>query len=211
MNRGRHPSKKNSIHTANHNKGEIPITKNIRVIDEQGNEHEATYPKRAKGLVKNGRARFVDENTICLACPPDTNLEENRMTENTVTAVQDNETISNKEIWEQIKKAQDKLSDLSMCMDKIFNLNDLQTDDEEVCCELVEHKIDAMQKMFQTREETLKNLIDFYKMLLVGSVPTNTKTPKSVRQAVFHIMDTEMDDSSKLSAIAALLLSEDAV
>ena len=39
--------------------------------DEQGNEYEATYPKRAKGLVKNGRARFVGENKICLACPPD--------------------------------------------------------------------------------------------------------------------------------------------
>ena len=40
-------------------------------MDEKGNVYEATYPKRAKGLVKNGRARFIDENTICLACPPD--------------------------------------------------------------------------------------------------------------------------------------------
>lgn len=46
------------------------MTKNIAVIDAQGNEYEATYPKRAKGLVKNGRARFVNETTICLACPP---------------------------------------------------------------------------------------------------------------------------------------------
>ena len=194
-------------------KGEIPITKNIRVIDEQGNEHEATYPKRAKGLVKNGRARFVDENTICLACPPDTNLEENKMTENTAneTAVQEIETISKKEIWEQIKKAQDKLSDLSMCMDKIFALNDMERDEEEnVCCELVEHKIEAMQKMFQTREETLKNLIDFYKMLLVESVPTNNKTPESVKKAIVYIMDEEvMDDKAKLCAINALLQSEE--
>lgn len=54
--------------------------KNIIVVDEQGNEYEATYPKRAKGLVKNGRARFVDENKICLACPPE-NMEECDMTE----------------------------------------------------------------------------------------------------------------------------------
>ena len=46
------------------------MEKNIIVVDEQGNQYEATYPKRAKGLVKNGRARFVDEHTICLACPP---------------------------------------------------------------------------------------------------------------------------------------------
>lgn len=53
-----------------------PIEKNVCVVDEQGNEYEATYPKRAKGLVKNGRARFLDESTICLACPPDTVMED---------------------------------------------------------------------------------------------------------------------------------------
>ena len=65
-------------------KGATPIEKNVIVIDEQGNKYEATYPKRAKGLVKNGRARFVDENTICLclACPPNEILEDNEMSEN---------------------------------------------------------------------------------------------------------------------------------
>ncbi len=53
-----------------------PIEKNIIVVDENGKEYEATYPKRAKGLVKNGRARFIDEYTICLACPPNTELED---------------------------------------------------------------------------------------------------------------------------------------
>lgn len=53
------------------------MPKNISVIDMQGNVYEATYPKRAKGLVKKGRARFVDENTICLACPPDQTEERN--------------------------------------------------------------------------------------------------------------------------------------
>ena len=60
-----------------------PIEKNIIVLDEQGNEYEATYPKRAKGLVKSGRARFVDEKTICLACPP-VNMEDNVMSEEKV-------------------------------------------------------------------------------------------------------------------------------
>ena len=58
-----------------------PIEKNIIVVDELGNEYEATYPKRAKGLVKNGRARFIDDNKICLACPPHTELEDNNMSE----------------------------------------------------------------------------------------------------------------------------------
>jgi hypothetical protein len=65
-------------------RGMIPIAKNIIVIDWQGNEYEATYPKRAKGLVKNGRARFVDEHTICLACPPNIILEDNYMSDNMI-------------------------------------------------------------------------------------------------------------------------------
>ena len=55
------------------------MEKNIYVVDEKGNEYEATYPRRAKGLVKNGRARFVSKNKICLACPPKKFLEDKRL------------------------------------------------------------------------------------------------------------------------------------
>lgn len=62
-----------------------PIQKNIRVVDENGNEYEATYPKRAAGLVKHGRARFTAPDTICLACPPNIEFSEDmNMSENTV-------------------------------------------------------------------------------------------------------------------------------
>jgi len=65
----------------------IPIAKNITVKDESGNVLEPTYPKRAKGLVKNNRARFTDERTIELtenkACSPnnreDTKVEINQV------------------------------------------------------------------------------------------------------------------------------------
>ena len=53
--------------------------KTIAVVDEAGNLYEPTWPKRAKGLVKHGRARFVDENRICLTCPPDIKTEEAHM------------------------------------------------------------------------------------------------------------------------------------
>lgn len=55
------------------------MNKNIDVVDEAGNHYEPTWPKRAKGLVKHGRARFVDENRICLTCPPDQKTEETHM------------------------------------------------------------------------------------------------------------------------------------
>jgi hypothetical protein len=65
-------------------KGVTPITKNIIVLDEFGNEYGTTYLKRAKGLVKHGRARFIDDTRICLTRPPDNiNLSEDEtMNEN---------------------------------------------------------------------------------------------------------------------------------
>ena len=66
-----HYTKRSITILQHHSEGRTPIIKNISVIDAQGNEYEATWPKRAKGLVKNGRARFVNETTICLACPPE--------------------------------------------------------------------------------------------------------------------------------------------
>lgn len=67
--------KKQQAHTA---KGRIPIEKNIIVVDDTGTVYESTWLKRANGLVKKGRARWLDEKTICLACPPE-QMEDNRM------------------------------------------------------------------------------------------------------------------------------------
>ena len=86
-----------------------PIEKNestiktVFVVDEQGNKYEATYPKRAKGLVKNGRARFVDEKTICLACPPDKFMEDKIME---VTEIK-NENLYFKDIAEIANKPEE--------------------------------------------------------------------------------------------------------
>ena len=44
----------------------IPIEKNIIVTDEQGKPIGTTYPKRAMGLVKNGRAEYVNDREIRL-------------------------------------------------------------------------------------------------------------------------------------------------
>ena len=71
----------------------IPIEKNIIVVDEKENEYEATYPKRAKGLVKNGRAHFIEENKICLLCPPNLKSEDNDMPDTKAAKAKDKLTI----------------------------------------------------------------------------------------------------------------------
>lgn len=44
----------------------IPIEKNIIVTDVDGRRIGTTYPKRAKGLLKNGRAEYVNDREIRL-------------------------------------------------------------------------------------------------------------------------------------------------
>jgi len=71
---------------------EVRPIKTISVVDIYGNQYEPTYPKRAKGLVKKGRAHFVDERTICLARPPyhtEDEMEENK----TIPAVPEGEAV----------------------------------------------------------------------------------------------------------------------
>ena len=60
------------------------MNKNVTVLDESGNEIGATYWKRARGLVKKGRARFVSDTAIRLACPPNRNDEEDKMQNNII-------------------------------------------------------------------------------------------------------------------------------
>ncbi len=133
-----------------------PIEKNIIVVDEQGNEYEATYPKRAKGLVKNGRARFVDENKICLACPPDKILEEEKMTNNT------NE-LTVKEIFTQITILQKQLTENSQT--SLHRLGDalsaFESENVEDSCE----QISEICNVFYTRELTLLKMLEMYEKM----------------------------------------------
>ena len=136
-----------------------PIEKNIIVVDEQGNEYEATYPKRAKGLVKNGRARFIDENTICLACPPE-NMEVNM-------------SITLKEVWDRVVATQNQLESVDKILYRVqcvaasgtyVDVEDSEHYGEplDYCAEVSLEKIQAIKEIACTREHTLKQLLDFY-------------------------------------------------
>lgn len=69
---GKIPIEKNAVRKTQLNiephlyKGVKPIEKNIIVTDMSGTPIGATYPKRAKGLVKSGRAEFISDCEIRL-------------------------------------------------------------------------------------------------------------------------------------------------
>ena len=158
-----------------------PIEKNIIVVDEQGNEYEATYPKRAKGLVKNGRARFVDENKICLACPPDKILEENNTNELTA-----------KEIFAQITLLQKQLTDenamplyhLSNAVEAIAG-----TEEDVDATAGKEQQITEVCSVFKARETTLLKLLEMYeKMYADIQIAKKSELIKNIRLSTLQDM-----------------------
>ena len=141
-----------------------PIEKNIIVVDEQGNEYEATYPKRAKGLVKNGRARFVDENKICLACPPDKILEEEKMSNNTNNkSEQKVNGITEQQIFEQITLLQKQLTENSQT--SLHRLGDALSTFESENVEDSGEQITEVCSVFKARETTLLQLLLMYEKM----------------------------------------------
>lgn len=143
-------------------RGAAPIEKNIRVVDETGKEYEATYPRRAKGLIKKGRARFTDENTICLARPTD--YSEDNMAK-----------ITANEAWNRIIDTQNQLENLFNITSNIRYIQtsasyvELNSDESEYAgapldfsSEAALLQVQAIKELVCTREQTLQQLIAFY-------------------------------------------------
>lgn len=131
-------------------------------MDEQGNLLEATYPKRAKGLVKHGRARFVDEHTICLTCPPDRFLEETKMSEEYMEKFAANPA----EILKRIEEIQ---HDNGYIIQALETLEKIPSNcGTETCAPediAGEAKAQAISQIVKCREETNQKLLDFYMTL----------------------------------------------
>ena len=175
------------------------------VVDSQGNEYEATYPKRAKGLVKSGRARFVAENKICLACPPNINLEDNKMSENINTNVeQKNAELTKSEVWAQIIKLQDQLASLSETMATIADIRDTheyEGGEQTKCVEdaIVFEKLKTMEAVFNKREETLNSMLDFYKIVYNDLYQEQKNAKKEKIDTIKNLWLTYLDESSDVA------------
>ncbi|HOP10424.1 MAG TPA: hypothetical protein PK629_02935 [Oscillospiraceae bacterium] len=174
-------------------KGATPIEKNVFVVDELGNQYEATYPKRAKGLVKNGRARFISENTICLACPPKLNLEDKHMTDHIKTPdtnveipktnVKPDEKPTLRYVLEQIEKIAVQTEYLNQAIAQLGNILDGISGEPGSPGDLAgQEKAKALGDIVRCRETTNQQLLSFYAMLYTdlkhqsGSVSDSVKT-----------------------------------
>lgn len=146
--------------------------KNVFVVDEFGHEYEATYPKRAKGLVKSGRARFVDTNRICLLRPPKQNLEDKHMEQNT-------SALTAREIFDQIVQLQNDLKNIRETTELIQTIRDTNqsngNDSVELDSQVVAAKIDGLVEVFQSREGTYQQMLDVYEKMYEGLTGSSTE------------------------------------
>ena len=138
------------------------MEKNVIVVDEQGNEYEATYPKRAKGLVKKGRARFVEENKICLACPPNEYLEDKEMSENTNVNTQENSVEQKNEIgldyiFAEIKAIREQTEYLNEALRMLEGVKSGGPGDVGA-----EGKANGIASVVKCRETTNQQILRFY-------------------------------------------------
>ena len=135
------------------------MPKTIAVVDEQGRTYEATYPKRAKGLVKKGRARFLSENVICLACPPDMqhDSEEKRMS-NSVTIEQ---------IFDQLNKVVESTAFFERALHTLATMTaaDIPTDSYAPGDIAGQARAQAVADICRCRETTNQQLIRFYEKM----------------------------------------------
>ena len=161
----------------------IPITKNIIVVDEYGKEYTSTYAKRAKGLVKSGRARWLDGNTICLVCPPDIlDLEDKDMNNNadnmeTINAVCEKEEFKNEKMAVTVT---DILSRIDMIIAQgenlqnvVIQIQNLPVNDRPYGGEDGAQRAKAISSIYSAREVTNQKMIDLLNKMYNDIVPTS--------------------------------------
>ena len=141
------------------------MTKNersIEVVDEAGNLYEPTWPKRAKGLVKHGRARFVDENRICLTCPPDTESEETPMSD--YTSIFSDMTV--KDILVRIASIVNQTSYIGEACEALKEMGDGDSGDCGAPGNLMgAAKAKALADVVQCRETTNQQILQLYEKM----------------------------------------------
>ena len=152
-----------------HGKPETEVStpqKTVRVLDEAGNEYEATYPKRARGLVKHGRARFTDESqtAILLTCPPNQHmiLEDNTMNEQiNHTEVTENtaaEAYTYEYALKQIELLTRQVDHIHLAISELGHLENEGTP----CGGSAKSVAEGIADVVRCRETTAQKLIDFY-------------------------------------------------
>ena len=142
--------------------------KNIEVVDEAGNVYEPTWPKRAKGLVKNGRARFMEENRICLACPPDTKTEDEHMSNSIFGEM----TVA--DILTRINNIINQTGYITSAFESLVKMGDGDSGDCGAPGNIMgKAKAEAIANVVQSRENTNQQILRLYEKMYDDMIRLN--------------------------------------
>lgn len=149
-----------------------PASLKIEVVDSSGKIIGRTYEKRAKGLVKKGRARFTDENRITLLPSEDAHeyietegykMDERINTENIENISEENGQYTIESVMQCMKKI---LDDTQYIKDALDNVAEIPSGDAGDCGSpgdiAGKAKAEAISTIVRERENTNQKLIDFY-------------------------------------------------
>lgn len=156
------------------------MEKNMTVIDEEGNIIGATYAKRAKGLIKKGRARSVDDTTICLACPPNENLEDIKMDNNIETTnAKAEEKVTLKYVLDKLDEVRKSFLESEeeqislICAPKEIDPDAL---DPELLPSIFQNYYDSITKIKTLSQTTLQQFVGVY-MSMINELKQNEVAP----------------------------------
>ena len=187
---GTHP-KKQQAHTA---RGMIPIEKNIIVVDENGTVFESTWLKRANGLVKKGRARWLDEKTICLACPPET-MEDNRMENRLQTEVKTERSTENENANPGGMTVESLLNRMDAVRQEMLSMKELTRTMEAIANQGGEddagHIAEATSQAFIARETTCQQQLRFLERIYSDHFSAPSEEARTTRTRM--ILDSMND------------------
>jgi hypothetical protein len=188
-------------------------------VDESGNPLAPTYPKRARGLVKAGRARYApgDENTIILSAPRRTgppvtdynNLPEDNKVDTAFTYKADAQNIEaagTAEIQQYTADRQYKEKMLAYIMNKIDELARYPEYIDNAVAKLGTMQVNecpnggtgdaaranAIGNSIAAREETNRALIEFLKQIYNDVKPVNEQVFISTPQESARLMVYQM-------------------
>lgn len=153
--------------------GMIPIAKNVTVLDGSGKMLEPTYEKRAKGLVKHGRARWENEDTIRLTCPPGDCQEDTTMNDNIYreTIEQNRPEAHTPDTAYIMSKIDEIAADTGHIHEAMGLLRDFTVNDSAAGGYGDKARAEAIWQIVQAREETNRELIGVLNRMLDALIP----------------------------------------
>lgn len=128
------------------------MIKNITVTDSSGKILYSTYPKRAKGLVKKGRAKWIGEDAISMLAPLENEKEIKEMAN--IYEILDNQL---SKLQEQLRGA-DEQEAAPVRIQILKTLEEFKAQEHRAeAVKLVSAQVEAMQAALNAEEATAEN------------------------------------------------------